>query len=84
LRELSHILFGHPTYKVNLDWIAAAAAGKAALPFRDLPILRANNRMQLQLEADALTCLIVKNITRQRRFNQLTRNAAPEATPPSS
>ena len=32
LRELSHILFEHPTYKVNLEWIAATAAGQAALP----------------------------------------------------
>ena len=71
LRQLSHILFGHPTYKVNLEWIAAAAAGQAALPFRDLPILRANNRTQLQLEADALTCLIVKNVIRRHRLYQL-------------
>ena len=71
LRELSHILFEHPTYKVNLDWIAAAAVGKAILPFRDLPVLRASNRMQLHLEADALTCLIVKNVLRRHRLYQL-------------
>ena len=71
LRQLAHILLGHPTYKVNLEWIAAAAAGQAALPFGDLPILRASNRTQLQLEADALTCLIVKNVLRRHRLYQL-------------
>ena len=71
LRQLAHILFGHPTYKINLEWIAAAAAGQAALPFRDLPILRADNRMQMELETDALTCLVVKNVLRRHRLYQL-------------
>ncbi|MGC1376664.1 MAG: hypothetical protein WA821_10585 [Anaerolineales bacterium] len=73
LRQLSHILWGHPTYKINLDAIAAAAAGQLALPFRDLPILRANNRAQMEMEANALTCLIVKNVLRRHRLYQLFR-----------
>ena len=71
LRQLSHILLEHPTCKVNLEWIAAAAAGQADLPFGDLPILRADNRMQMQLETDALTCLIVKKVIRRHRLYQL-------------
>src|SRR6266436_4495814 len=58
LHELSHFLFGHPTFQINRKFIGEVVAGTASLPFADLPQLRSPKRANVEVEAETLANLI--------------------------
>jgi hypothetical protein len=78
LHELSHFLFGHKTFHINREVITEVVAGKASLPFADLPQLRSPRLADLEAEAETLASLIQEQAIRNSKLDLLIHDAAPE------
>ncbi len=78
LHELSHFLFGHPTLKINQKRIVEVMAGRALLPFAELPKLRSPRLEELEAEAETLASLIQKQVVQHAKLAQLTCNLSVE------
>lgn len=78
LHELSHFLHGHETHRITRETIIDAAAGRASLPFAELPLLRSPKLADLETQAETLTSLIQKQVVQHTNLAQLTANLSVE------
>ncbi len=79
LHEVSHFLFGHPTLKINRQFISEVIVGKASLPFAaDLPQLRSPKRTDFDTEAETLANLIQERVIQDSQLDRLIHDTSPE------
>jgi hypothetical protein len=78
LHEVSHLLFGHPTLKINRQFIADVVEGKTLLPFAKLPQLRSPKRADFETQAETLANLIQEHVVRNSGLDELTRSISSE------
>ena len=78
LHELSHFLFGHPTIRINRQFIADVIAGTASLPFDDLLQLRSPKRTDFDTQAETLANLIQERVIRNSQIDRLIHDTSPE------
>ena len=74
LHELAHLLFGHPTLKIDRKLIVEVMRGQAELPFDDLVLLRSPKRTEFETEAETLASLIQEQVIRHSQLLRLTQD----------
>jgi hypothetical protein len=76
LHELSHVLFGHPTLKLNARIIAKVITGEATLPF-DETLHRSPRSSSIEIETETLTNLIQEQTIRHLKLGNLVIHGSP-------
>lgn len=78
LHELSHLLLGHPTLRINRKMIAEVFEEKGFLPFTDLLRLRSPNQAECETQAEMLATLIQERVIQNSNMNQLLNDLSSE------
>jgi hypothetical protein len=78
LHELSHLLLGHPTLRINRKKIAEVFEEKASLPFADLPRLRSPKQTECETQAEVLATLIQERVIQNSHMDQLLNDLSSE------
>ena len=74
LHELAHLLFDHPTLKIDRKLIEEVMRGQAELPFDDLVLLRSPKSTEFETEAETLASLIQEQVIRHSQLLRLTQD----------
>ncbi len=78
LHELSHLLLGHPTLRINQKKIAEVFEKKGSLPFADLPRLRSPKQTEWEIQAEVLATLIQERVIQNSNMDQLLNDLSSE------
>lgn len=78
LHELSHLLLGHPTLRINRKKIAEVFQKKTSLPFGDLLRLRSPKQTECETEAEVLATLIQERVIQNSNMDQLLNDLSSE------
>lgn len=78
LHELSHLLLGHPTLRINRKKIAEVFSKKASLPFADLLRLRSPRQTECETQAEVLATLIQERVIQNSNMDQLLNDRSSE------
>ena len=78
LHELSHLLLGHPTLRINRKKIAEVFEKKGSLPFTDLIRLRSPKQAECEAQAEVLATLIQERVIQNSNMDQLLNDLSSE------